>query len=246
MNQHLHVFASRPELNRGVAEAVVRLAQQSVTAHGAFHIALAGGSTPRDIYAYLAQEPLREAMPWPKVHVYFGDERTVPPHHEQSNFGMAHAALLSRVPIPAQQIHRMQGEDSDPQTAAVRYEQTLRSHLPSVNRWPRLDLVLLGVGTDGHIASLFPDTKALHVMNRAVTAVHVAKLNTWRITVTFPVLNHAKEIFVIAAGEEKAPIIKTALDVNASVHYPVQQLRDASHVEWFLDAGAAAQLTDII
>lgn len=244
MNQHLHVFASRPELNQGVAEAVVRLAQRTVAERGAFHIALAGGRTPRDIYHCLAQAPLCDEMPWHKVHVYFGDERTVAPEHEQSNFGMARGALLSKVPVPANQIHRMQGEESDPLGEAARYERELRSSAPSTNGWPCLDLVLLGIGADGHIASLFPGTSAIQVLDRAVTAVHVSQLNTWRITVTFPLLNHAREVFIVAAGEEKAAIVKAALDVNAGVLYPVQQLHNTSRLTWFLDAGAAAQLAN--
>lgn len=243
MNNHVHIFKSRPELNRGVAESIVQAAQQAVADRGAFHIALAGGSTPRDIYACLAQGFLCETMPWAKVHVYFGDERNVPPEHEQSNFRMAHTALLSKIAIPTLQIHRMEGEDRNPADAAARYDRVLRTNLPSVNGWPGFDLVLLGVGKDGHIASLFPDTPALHVADRGVTAVHVAKLNTWRITVTFPIIRHAKKVFVVAAGEEKAPIVKEVLDFHRDIRYPVDRIRDSDDVEWFLDAGAAAQLT---
>lgn len=244
MNPHLNVLATRSELNRAVAEAIVLFARRTVAERSAFHIALAGGSTPREVYACLAQEPYCNDMPWDKIHVYFGDERAVPPHHAQSNFGMAYAALLAKVPIPPDQVHRMRGEDKDPTNAAAEYEQVLKSCAPIANGWPSLDLVLLGVGTDGHIASLFPDTPAVHERASAVTAVQVSKLDTWRITITFPVLDNAKRVFVIAAGAEKATIVKNALDVPTEAQYPVQQLRSTGPVEWFVDNAAAAELTE--
>lgn len=245
MDQQLHVFTTRPELNRAVAEAIVVLAQRTASERGAFHIVLAGGNTPRDVYACLAEAPLCDEMPWQKTHVYFGDERTVAPQDEQSNYGMARAALLGKVPIPTRQIHRMQGEDKNPVEAAARYERVIRACAPINDNWPCFDLILLGVGTDGHIASLFPDTLAVQERNRVVTAVYVPTMNTWRITVTLPVIIGAKHVFVVTAGAEKSAIIKQALDMQADAHYPVQQIRAARHADWFLDAAAASQLTDI-
>lgn len=242
MNQNLHVFATRSELNSAVAEAVVLLARRTITERGVFHLALAGGSTPREVYACLAQSPFCNEMPWENVHVYFGDERTVPPHHEQSNFGMAHATLLSKVSIPPNQVHRIRGEDNYPAHAAAEYEQDLKSSAPMIDGWPSLDLVLLGIGADGHVASLFPDTPAVQERVRAVTAVQVSKLNTWRITVTFPVIHRAKQVFMVAVGAEKSAIVQEALDFGAVVRYPVQQVRSTRSVEWFLDAAAAQRL----
>lgn len=244
MDQRLQLFPTRSELNRAVAEAIVRSAQRAVAAHGAFHVALAGGNTPRDVYACLTQAPLCDEMPWDKMHVYFGDERTVSPDDEQSNYRMAHAALLSKVPLPASQIHRMQGEDKDPANAAACYERVLRACAPHPGDWPCLDLILLGVGTDGHIASLFPDSSAVQEQTRAVVATYVTKLNTWRITVTFPVINHAKQVFIVAVGAEKSAIVRAALATHGDARYPVQQIRAAKHVEWFLDAAAASELAE--
>lgn len=242
MKYRLHVSGTRLELNGAVAEDIARLAQMSISERGAFHLALAGGTTPRDVYACLAEPPLSASIPWEKVHVYFGDERTVPPDHDQSNFRMAKGALLSKVSIPAAQVHRIEGEASDPSAAAQKYERELRSAAPQSAGWPCLDLVLLGVGGDGHIASLFPDTAALQVEDRAVTAVHVPRLNTWRITLTFPVINSARHVFIVAAGAEKARIVEQILDIKPVRRYPAQDVQPASPVEWFLDSDAASRL----
>jgi 6-phosphogluconolactonase len=200
-----------------------------------FHVALSGGSTPKATYALLAQSPYRERIDWPRVHIYFGDERCVPPDHPDSNYRMATEALLSKVPLAAEQVHRIAGERA-PMEAADDYARELRP----LGVPPKFDLILLGMGPDGHTASLFPGTAAL-TSEEPVTAVYVPKLDSWRITLTAPVLSHADEVVVAAAGAEKADALKLALE-GAPGSVPIQ-LVHARALTFLVDRAAAAKLS---
>src|SRR5207244_5412431 len=177
----------------------VRLAQENVAARGRFTVALAGGSTPKAAYAMLASTAYRDRVPWQQTHFFWGDERHVPPDHEDSNYRMAYEAMLSKVTIPAAHIYRIAAEKAA-QQAADEYEATLRTAFQLVaGALPRFDLILLGMGPDGHTASLFPGTSAVHENKRLVAAPWVEKFHTFRITLTPPVLCHAASC-VFAAG----------------------------------------------
>jgi 6-phosphogluconolactonase len=217
---------------------------QAIAARGLAWIALAGGRTPRAVYERLAT-PGTPAIDWARVHVGFGDERLVPPDHADSNYAMARAALLARVPIPASQVHRMAGEAASAETAAAAYETALvQAFGLSPGGWPVFDLVLLGVGADGHTASLFPGTPALHERARLAVGVEAPTAPSRRITLTYPVLNAAREVVILTAGADKAAAVAHALAVEGAIERcPVRGIRPAAgRVAWHLDAAAASGL----
>jgi len=226
------------------AREIVEVARAAVAARGRFTVALAGGSTPRATYRRLAQPPLAAQMPWDRTLVFFGDERGVTPDHEQSNYGMAHAALLAHVPIPPHHVFRIAGESADPDAVAAGYARTLAEAL-GVRRGevPRLDLILLGVGIDGHTASLFPGSPVLKETFRTVAAVHAAAASVpQRFTLTYPVLNAAACLIYIVSGAEKAKVVKAALaDRNSGLPAAMVQPSDG-RLLWILDRAAAASL----
>jgi 6-phosphogluconolactonase len=204
-------------------------------------IALAGGRTPRAVYERLA-DPGAPAIDWARVHVAFGDERVVPPGHADSNYGMARTALLDRVPLPPAQVHRVRGELGTGVAAADAYATELAvAFALAPGAWPVFDLVLLGVGADGHTASLFPGTPALSERARLAVGVEAPAPPTARVTLTFPVLNAARAVVVLAAGSDKAAAIGRAFaDDGAIEACPVRGVRPAGTLTWLLDADAAA------
>jgi 6-phosphogluconolactonase len=239
--RRLHIHADPAALARAVAVRGAELARAAQAERGDFHVALAGGSTPQLLYRLLASE-YREQIDWTRTHIYFGDERCVAPDHPDSNYGMAREALLRHVAIPPGQVHRIEAEDPDPHAAARRYSDLLHRLLPRPR--PRgtgqFDLVLLGLGPDGHIASLFPDTAILDEHRAWVAAVHVDKLRAWRISLTFPAINAARHIALLVAGDNKASIIRDVIGKpGAAARYPAGLLRPAGELEWFLDHAAA-------
>jgi len=230
------------ELVDGLQEAAARHATEvlrATTEGNDVRIALSGGSTPKRFHELLAEA---EGIDWSRVHVFWGDERMVPPDDEQSNFRMAKETLLDKVGIPAVQIHRMRGE-LDPGEAADEYERALRESFgvepPDV---PRLDLNILGVGADGHTASLFPGTTALDERERWVVANHVPQQGAWRVTLTYPVLNAAKVTLVLANGANKAEAIGKIFDLNAKDKPPAAFVQPDGQMIWLLDEGAAGEL----
>lgn len=230
------------ELVDGLQEAAARHATEILraTAHGQdVRIALSGGSTPKRFHELLADS---EGIDWSRVHVYWGDERTVPPDDSESNFRMAKETLLDKVDIPSIQIHRMRGE-LDPGEAAEEYERTLRETFgvthPAV---PRFDLNILGVGADGHTASLFPGTAALNERERWVVANYVPQQDTWRITLTYPVLSAARQTLVLASGENKADALRRIFDPNETDKPPAAFVQPEGQIIWLLDDAAAAKL----
>ncbi len=200
-------------LARRAAQYFVEMAQEAVDARGRARIAISGGSTPKAAFALLGDrgQPWRGRMPWDKLELYWVDERCVPPDDPDSNYRMTREALLDGAPLRPDQIHRMKGE-LEPEEAAARYESELRDSFRLEGaELPRFDLIELGMGPDGHTASLFPHTKALHEMNRLVVANHVANKDAWRITLTWPVINRANSVFFLISGEDKGKILNEVL-----------------------------------
>jgi len=238
----IRVLPDAAALADAAARHVVESAQAAIQARGAFSIALSGGSTPRELHRRLASPPLLEQTDWSHVHVFFGDERCVPPDHADSNYRMAYETLLSRVPVPEAQIHRMKGE-LQPAEAASDYEQQLHAFFG--NEPPRLDLILLGMGDNGHTASLFPGLTAVHEQQRWVVAEYVGEVSMWRITLTPYVINLGREALFLVSGSGKAAMLRSVLEGPfAPDERPAQIVRPSpGEVMWLVDAAAAADLS---
>lgn len=235
---NLKIYKDKQELAAAAARDFVEKAKVAIDEKGSFNVALAGGSTPEATYELLASEYADE-VDWSNVHVFFGDERGVPPDDEDSNYKMADDALLSHVSPGS--VHRMRGE-LNPEEASRSYEAGLREFF-GPDGTPSFDLVLLGMGGDGHTASLFPDTAALDVTDRWATENPVPKLDTVRITLTVPVLNAAKAISFLVAGDDKAEALKEVLEGNADPHeYPSKLIQPAGELTWMADREAAQTL----
>jgi 6-phosphogluconolactonase len=237
----LRVLETSDALFQVAAREFVSLANAAVQSRGKFSVALSGGSTPRSLYALLAAK-FRESIPWQKVYFFFGDERDVPPDHADSNYRMANEALLAKVPVPAGNVFRIRAE-LGAEAAALEYEQTLRKVFDlQPGEFPRFDLVLLGLGPDGHTASLFPGSAALNETHRLVVANWVEKFKTFRITLTFPVLNAARCVMFLASGSEKAGILREVLE-NRNANLPSQRVcPEDGRLLWLVDRDAAASL----
>jgi len=230
-------------LAEAAARMIVEAAREAVAARGRFLVALAGGATPRATYSQLARPPFRDTMPWEHTWIFFGDERAVPPQHPESNYRMAHLALLSLVPLPLAHILRMRGEAEDQEAAATEYASAMRQVFDTKRGdLPRFDLILLGLGVDGHTASLFPYSAALKEIVRWVVSVHAAAAAIpARLTMTLPVFNAARRVMFLAAGSEKAKVIRAVLQDGARL--PARMVRPAGGtLDWLLDRGAAAHL----
>ena len=238
---NLQVYEDPQQLAEAAARDFAARAGAATSALGRFTVALAGGSTPKATYEALARNYSGE-LEWGGVHAFFGDERTVPPDDENSNYRMARAALLSRVPVGG--VHRMRGE-LPPAEAAAAYERELREFFGQEEP-PSLDLILLGLGEDGHTASLFPETSALDVSDRWVVANPVLKLETTRLTLTVPVINAAKAATFLVAGEGKAEALKQILEGDADPRaYPAKFIRpEGGDLTWMVDAASASSLED--
>jgi len=215
-------------------------AKEAVQRHDAFFVALSGGSTPKAIFHALVQSPFKELIPWKKTHLFWSDERSVPPNHPDSNYKMALDAGLREMPIPESQIHRMIAEEPIEENALA-YEAAIHRIL---GQHP-FDLVMLGMGEDGHTASLFPHTQALHVHNRLVVANHIPQKNTWRMTMTYPCLNSAHHIALYVLGDTKKEMVAKVLQgPERPDDYPIQRIGTAHHSAlWILDKEAASLLT---
>ena len=236
MEVHTAIHADRAALMAGAADSLVDAAKESIAERGRWMWALSGGSTPETVYQLLAAEPYRSQINWNRVHVFWGDERCVPPEHKDSNYGMARRALLDHVPLPPENIRRIRGELS-PQEAADDYiEQLRRAFGLGRMEMPVFDTVLLGLGADGHTASLFPDTEILRRTDVPVAVARVAKLDANRISLTYPAINAAREILFLVSGADKAPVVQAILGGKGE-QYPAAAIRNAA---WLLDAEAAA------
>jgi 6-phosphogluconolactonase len=246
-NREVRVLADASAIAQTAAAEFLAAAQQAVREKGNFSVALAGGSTPKVLYGLLAGDPLLEAkVPWNKIQFYFGDERHVPPEDPESNFRMASEAMFKKAPVDAKQIHRIRAENSNAAEAAEEYEQELRASFQlKGGELPRFDLVLLGMGPEGHTASLFPGTKALNEKRHLVVSNWVGKFYTDRITLTPPVLNNAARILFLVHGAEKAPALKAVLEGPYEPdQLPAQIIRpESGSVQWLVDPTAAGMLT---
>ena len=242
----IEVFATAADLFHAAAEEFVRAGRAAIGAQGRFTVALAGGSTPKALYSLLAANYADFA--WSRVFLFFGDERHVLPSDSESNYRMVKESLLAKIAIPAENVFRVPAENPDASAAAAEYEVEVRRFFglwsDQPKEFPRFDLILLGMGPDGHTASLFPDSPALDEQSRLVVANWVAKFNTHRITFTFPVLNHAGEVMFLASGPDKADMLHQVLEGRNTPPLPSQRVQPSDgKLLWMLDEAAAAKLT---
>lgn len=240
----IQVFATPEEASQAVAEFIAIKSAAAVEQQGRFTISLSGGNTTRSVYKLLAEPPLRDRIDWEHWHVFWGDERSVHLEHEDSNYRMASEALLNHVPIPASQVHRFLTEQGTEKAAAsleAALSGTFSKPIPS------FDLILLGVGDDGHTASLFPGTEALREEKRLVVPNRVPQLNTARVTFSMPLINAAKSIAFVVTGHSKAQALKRILvPDSASPTLPAALVRPTSGtLDWFLTADAASLLSPV-
>lgn len=238
------VLPDADALVQEAAQRFVALARNAVSTRGMFRVALSGGSTPRPLYELLAAAPYRDQIDWSRMQVFFSDERFVPPDSPESNFHMAYDALLSKVPIPERFVHPVATVDISPQESADLYEEGLRRVFEvGLTEAPRFDLILLGMGPDGHTASLFPDTEALSVRDRLVAANFVPKFDSWRITFTYPLLDAAHTVIFLVRGADKADRVREVVEGTATL--PAAGVRvPEGELIWLLDAEAAARLPE--
>lgn len=242
----IRIFADSEAVSRAAAEEFVRSAGAAIAARGQFTVALSGGSTPKRLYQLLAEPPYRSQVDWSKIEFFWGDERSVPPDHNDSNYHTAQEAMLRKLPVSAEKVHRMEAERADRDAAARDYEAVLARvfKVTPGGKPPAFDLILLGMGPDGHTASLFPHTKGLKETGRWVIVNYVPKFATDRVTLTAPVLNQAREVLFLIAGTDKADSLHQVLEgpPNSDL-YPSQLIHPTGgQLVWFLDQAAAAKL----
>ena len=247
----LLIFESAEELYHVAAAYWRRLAQEAVKKRNRFLLVLSGGSTPQPLYRRMAQPPYREDVPWSQTDIFWGDERVATPEDAQSNYGQAHELLLSKVPIPSQNVHPIPRE-LEPGQAAAAYIDTLarlvKQPADAERGWPRFDLILMGLGRDGHTASLFPGSAVGEKEQRAARPVHAEydARPPERVTLTEPAFNSARQILFLVTGEEKAEALACTLEGKADpVRWPAQRIRPKDgRVSWLVDRAAAGQLVD--
>ncbi len=237
------VCQDRPELAKALADRFVEVVSTAVEKNGKATVALSGGSTPRALYALLAESQYREKIDWDKVHLFWGDERCVPHDSLESNYKMVKDSLISKVSIPPSCVHPTRDQDTDPAGSAEAYEEDLKREFKlTAGSFPRFDLVLLGLGPDGHTASLFPGTQALGESERLVVANYVDKFKSHRITFTLPVINAAANVIFMVGGADKKDILQQVLK-KEPVAFPAQLIRPTDgELDWFVDAAAAEHL----
>ena len=254
-NANVRVYRDSEELALKVAQYFARLADQYVIGNGHFTVALSGGETPRAMFKLLAQEPFYSTVPWSMIHFFWTDERCVPPDHADSNYRAAHELLLSKVPVKSENVFRFQAEEPEPERAAQNYEMTLRNFFiagPGANRtgtaplaaFPRLDLILLGMGADGHTASLFPHTGALTANNQIAVANHLPQRAEDRLTLTVPTINNARNVTFLVSGAGKAETLRQVLEgASRPDDLPSQLIKPGNGgLLWLTDEAAAAKL----
>lgn len=245
-NKSIQIVADAESMSRAAAEKLVEHMRQTFSTRDVYSIALSGGSTPRGLYALLADDrKLCRQIPWKRVHFFWGDERHVPPDHPDSNYHMAFEALLSKVPVPPVNVHRIRAENPDAEKAAKEYARDLRRFFGIAGDGvPCFNCVLLGMGSDGHTASLFPDSPALNEQKRLVMANWVEKLQSFRITLTVPVLNNADLILFLVSGSEKAEALRMVLAGDkTAARYPAQRIHPRhGSMLWLIDTAASKRL----
>ena len=238
------IFPDTNTLSQQAAQYIVRLASEAIVTRGRFTIALSGGSTPKILYGLLGTEPYRGQINWASVEIFWSDERCVPPDSADSNYALAQEVLLSKIPIPANQVHRMPTDQPDREAASREYTSEMQRTF-GTNGIPSFDLLQLGMGPEGHTASLFPHQESLHEQQRLVIPVIVPKPPPPRLTFTPPLLNAARHVLFLVTGSEKAEAIQAVLEgPDQPEEYPAQIVRPPNgEVVWMLDTGAAAKLT---
>jgi 6-phosphogluconolactonase len=247
VQRDVRILTNLEAIAKRAAQEFVQAATAAVSEKGSFSVALSGGSTPKALYSLLANDAaLRAQVPWDKMQVYFGDERSVGPDHPDSNFRMAAETMLSKVPLNGDQVFRIKGEHKDTERAAQEYEQALRASFKiAEGKFPRFDLVLLGMGNEGHTASLFPGTKALHQTRRLVVRNWVGKLYTDRVTLTAPVINNAARIIFMVTGADKELALKGVLEGPYEPdQLPAQMIQPSNgKLLWLVDTIAGGMLS---
>lgn len=241
-NRRVTVLEDPTDLARKGADFVARSAAASAARDQSFTLAISGGSTPRPMHRMFAQEPYRSLIEWNRVRLFWVDERCVPPDDPESNFGAARKDFLDHLPIPAGQVHPMPW-GLEPEVGASAYEKEIRRAFALDKAgYPSLDTVVLGMGQDGHVASLFPGSESLNERDRLVLDVRGGVPEVNRLTLTLPVLNRAKEILFMVSGERKAPVVKALLE-DDDADLPAQRVQPLEgRVTWLLDKGAASML----
>ncbi|HMW31915.1 MAG TPA: 6-phosphogluconolactonase [bacterium] len=241
MKTHTTVFTSADELAEKTAEKIISIGHQAISMHGHFSWSLAGGKTPKMVYEVLAKKH-KESIDWKKVHLFWGDERDVISTHPDSNFGMAKNVLMDPIGFPDANIHRI-GTEEDCMLAAQQAEDDIKDFFGlSDGGFPKFDLILLGLGEDGHTASLFPGTDGITETKFLVMDNFVKKLGRHRVTFTFPTINHASNVLFLVSGKSKSSIIKQVLQGSTEDILPAQMVRPAGELYWYLDKEAASEL----
>ena len=246
-NREIHIVENGDAVSRTAAEMMVSLALETLKTKDFFAVALSGGSTPKNMFSMLANNKiLRNRIPWDRVHFFWGDERHVPPDHTDSNYRMTKETMLSRVPVPSENVHRIRAENSDAGKVAEEYEQELRDFFKlERGQLPGFDCVFLGMGPDGHTASLFPGTRALQERERLVVSNWIDIFQSYRITITSSVLNNADMVIFLISGEDKAERLRTVLEGKKQTDLYPSQLIEPTHGKllWLVDQAAAGQLS---
>jgi 6-phosphogluconolactonase len=248
MNQlHLLSFADAEAVSQAAAREFDRSATEAIAARGKFTVALSGGSTPRRLYQILADAPFRDKINWANVEIFWGDERSVAPDHADSNYRMAGEAMLTRLPIPAERVHRLQAERQDRDKAAQDYQAEIAKvfGVAANGEPPVFDLVLLGMGPDAHTASLFPGSTALGETTKWVVPNWVEKFKTFRLTMTRPLINKARQVLFLVAGKDKAePLFHVFTGPSNPSLYPSQLICPTTgQLTWYADVAALEKLT---
>ncbi|KHE92435.1 MAG: 6-phosphogluconolactonase [Candidatus Scalindua rubra] len=237
MNKNIHVYPNKEKLVAATAEHVADCIEQAIQQNGLCNVALSGGNTPGGVFSLLASSPYRGCVDWSRLHLFWGDERMVPPEHPDSNFRMVQETLLDHIKIPDKNVHRMRGEIA-PELAAEEYAELLDVHFKG--SLPCFDLILLGLGEDGHTASLFPDTDAVEECEKHVVAVFVPKLSAWRVTLTLPVLNAARKILFLVSGKSKSEMLQRIMsNKQPAKEIPATMVNPQNgELHWMLDSDA--------
>ena len=240
---HIQIFSDQDTLSHAAARHVVQIARESIATHGRFSLALSGGSTPKGLYRLLGSEPYRSQIDWALVEIFWSDERCVPPESEESNFHLAQQTLLQQIPIASDQIHRMPADLPNRDQASHAYTVEMQTVF-GTDRIPKFDLLQLGMGPEGHTASLFPHQPSLHEQTRLVMPVTVPKPPPDRLTFTPPLLNAAIHILYLVTGADKADALHAVLEgPHQPDEYPAQLVNPPQgEVTWFLDRAAAEKL----
>ncbi len=237
MNKNIHAYPNKEKLVAATTERIADCMEQAIQKNGLCNMALSGGKTPGGIFSLLASNPYRDRLDWSRLHIFWGDERMVPPEHQDSNFRLVRETLLDHIKMPDENVHRMRGEIA-PEEAAAEYAELLHDHFKDSP--PCFDLMLLGLGEDGHTASLFPETDAVEECEKHAVAVFVPKLDAWRVTLTLPVLNAARKILFLVSGKSKSKMVQRIMsNKQPAKEIPATMVNPQNgEIHWMMDSEA--------